>query len=51
MRGAGIKGTRERAAVLLHEAWEQATVRFFEYTPDGIPRFPVVIDFHNGRVD
>jgi hypothetical protein len=30
----------------------QATVRFFEYTPDGVPRFPVVIDFHqNERAD
>lgn len=49
--GAGIKGTKGRAAELLNENWTQATVRFFEYTPDGIPRFPVVIDFHNGRVD
>lgn len=49
--GAGIKGTRERAAELLHETWTHCTVRFFEYTPDGVPRFPVVIDFHNGRVD
>lgn len=49
--GAGIKGTKERAASLLGESWDQATIRFFEYTPDGVPRFPVVIDFHNGRTD
>lgn len=50
--GAGIKGTRERAAQLLHEKHATATVRFFEYTPDGVPRFPVVIDFHaEERVD
>lgn len=49
--GAGIKGTKERAAALLGETWGEATVRFFEYTPDGVPRFPVVIDFHNGRTD
>lgn len=44
--GAGIKGTRERAASLLNEKWGSATIRFFEYTPDGIPRFPVAVDFH-----
>lgn len=50
--GAGIKGTRERAAELLGETHKEVTVRFFEYTPDGIPRFPVVIDFHpTGRTD
>lgn len=48
---AGIKGTKERAAELLHEKWSWVTLRFFEFTPDGIPRFPVAIDFHNGRVD
>lgn len=44
--GAGIKGTRERAADLLNEKHDVVTVRFFEYTPDGVPRFPVVVDFH-----
>ena len=46
--GAGIRGTKERAAVLLTETWETATVRYFALTPDGIPRFPVVTAFHNG---
>ena len=50
--GAGIKGTKERAAALLHETHAEATVRFFDYTPDGVPRFPVVIDFHGaGRAE
>lgn len=50
--GAGIKGTRERAAQLLGEKHTEVTVRFFEYTPDGVPRFPVAIDFHGeGRVE
>jgi DNA ligase-1 len=47
--GAGIKGTRERAAELLNETHSVATIRFFEYTPDGIPRFPVAIDFHGSE--
>ena len=30
----------------------QVTVRYFTPTPDGIPRFPVAVDFHpNGRAD
>lgn len=50
--GAGIKGTKERAAELLGETHKIATIRFFEFTPDGIPRFPVAIDFHGeARVD
>lgn len=44
--GAGIRGTRERAAELLGETHKVATVRFFALTPDGIPRFPVVTKFH-----
>jgi DNA ligase-1 len=47
---SNIKGTRE----FVRELWDnrdgddsaigkEATIRFFEYTPDGIPRFPFVI--------
>jgi DNA ligase-1 len=43
--GAGIKGTKERAAELLHEEHHVASIRFFAYTPDGIPRFPVAVKF------
>jgi DNA ligase 1 len=43
--GAGIRGSMERARKLLHEDHKAATVRFFAYTPDGIPRFPVVTAF------
>ena len=29
-----------------------ATCRFFELTPDGVPRFPVIIDYgHGSRED
>lgn len=44
--GAGIKGDRKRAAALLYETHHVATIKFFNYTPDGIPRFPVAIKFH-----
>ena len=44
--GAGIKGTRERAASLLHELHTVVTIKYFARTPDGIPRFPVAIKFH-----
>lgn len=50
--GAGIKGTAERAVGLLGESHKVVTIRYFEMTPDGIPRFGVATDFHeNGRVD
>ena len=45
--GAGVKGTQEQ----MKQLWESnkkpdwATVRFFNLTPDGIPRFPVVVDY------
>lgn len=44
--GAGIKGSMERARELLHETHKEATVTFFAYTPDGVPRFPVATKFH-----
>jgi ATP-dependent DNA ligase len=49
--GAGVKGDRKT----LKELWDSkknpdwATVRYFTPTPDGIPRFPVVIDFGYGK--
>lgn len=44
--GAGIKGDRKRAEALLTETYAQVTIRYFTLTPDGVPRFPVVIAFH-----
>lgn len=45
--GAGVRGEYESLAKLLQDGkspkW--ATVRYFGLTPDGIPRFAVVIDF------
>lgn len=51
--GAGIKGGTALNRELLENAeayvGQEATVRFQNYTPDGIPRFPVVKDI--GRRD
>lgn len=50
--GAGIRGSAERARELLTQSYAEATVRYFCLSPDGVPRFPVVIDFHKeGRRD
>jgi DNA ligase-1 len=49
--GGGIKGNQEFTKRLLNERFSQVTVRYFKRTPDGMPRFPVAIDFHNGRTD
>jgi DNA ligase-1 len=59
--GAGIRGTQEQMKLLLITgAMElarlgrtpQVTIRHFTPTPDGMPRFPVAVDFHfGGRKD
>ena len=48
--GAGVRGTQN----VLKELFESnqkpdwATVRYFTPTPDGVPRFPVVVDWGFG---
>jgi DNA ligase-1 len=54
--GAGIKGSYPKGVELLMgpKPTERsvATCRFFCLSPDGVPRFPVVVDYHpNGRSD
>lgn len=56
--GAGIRGSHSELKKLLERfggytnATFTATVRYFMLSPDGIPRFPVVIDYHpEGRKD
>jgi DNA ligase-1 len=54
--GAGVKGNQDFTRQLLADRERfiggEATIRFFAYTPDGIPRFPVAVDFHpEGRAD
>ena len=46
---AGIKGTRDKGKELLKTKPEQVTVKFFQLTPSGIPRFGVAIKFWNER--
>lgn len=56
--GAGIRGSYAAGVKLLAD-WQAgkavgavATVRYFMLSPDGVPRFPVVIDYHpEGRND
>lgn len=49
--GAGVRGKQEE----LKNLWETgdtpnwATLRYFGLTPDGVPRFPVVIDYGYGE--
>lgn len=54
--GAGVKGNQEFTRTLLerrdHYIGGQVTIRYFSITPDGVPRFPVAVDFHpGGRAD
>ncbi len=48
---AGVRGSFNELAQLLecdvYPEW--CTLRYFELTPDGIPRFPVVIDWGWGE--
>ena len=50
--GSGLKGTHEYAKSLMGKSFKFATVRYFELTPDGVPRFGIVVDLHeNERKD
>lgn len=44
--GAGVKGSRDKAAQLASEGHKVVTITFFGYTLDGIPRFPIATKFH-----
>jgi DNA ligase-1 len=51
---AGVRGTQVQLADLLNnkKCPDWATLRYFELSPDGIPRFPIVIDYGwDGRDD
>ena len=49
--GAGVRGTQEVLSKMFQNGdtptW--CTLRYFAPTPDGIPRFPVVIDWGTGQ--
>ena len=48
---SGVRGNQETLKALLEQEYKPTwvTCRYFEKTPDGIPRFPVVIDWGNGN--
>jgi DNA ligase-1 len=46
---AGIKGSYERGVELLKESHKIVTVKYFQLTPDGIPRFGVATMFHGEK--
>ncbi len=43
--GAGVKGNQGFCKELLSRDVKITTIQFFELTPDGVPRFPIAIDF------
>lgn len=49
--GAGVRGNQATLKMLFEQkrAPDWATVRYFTPTPDGIPRFPVVVDWGYGE--
>jgi len=49
--GAGVRGTQDTMKAMYEskETPQWATLRYFTPTPDGIPRFPVVIDWGTGQ--
>jgi DNA ligase 1 len=51
--GGGIKGKKPAMKKLLADApalvGGQVKIRFFKPTPDGMPRFPVAVDFYPGK--
>jgi DNA ligase-1 len=48
--GSGVRGNQEQLKALYESkkvpSW--ATLRYFDMTPDGVPRFPVIIDYGYG---
>ncbi|MAD95768.1 MAG: hypothetical protein CMB99_00335 [Flavobacteriaceae bacterium] len=49
--GAGVKGTREYAEGLMGRDFAYAKVRYFELTPDGVPRFGICLELYEGERD
>lgn len=49
--GSGLKGTKEYAASLVGKTFKTATIRYFELTPDGVPRFGICTALYEGERD
>jgi hypothetical protein len=48
-----VRGNQAQLKALLESTEKPTwvTCRYFELTPDGVPRFPVVIDYGTGKRD
>ena len=50
---AGVKMSHDQRVELLENKddyiGKKANIRFFEYTDDGIPRFPIMVGVHEDR--
>lgn len=49
--GSGIKGSYERGQKLLGKEFKLAKIRYFELTPDGVPRFGICLELYEGDRD
>ena len=49
--GSGLKGSKGYAASLVGKPFKTATVRYFELSPDGIPRFGICTALYEGERD
>jgi len=49
--GSGVKGSREYAESLMGRDFSTAKVRYFELTPDGVPRFGICLELYEGERD
>lgn len=49
--GSGLKGSKEYAQSLVGQEFKTAKIRYFELSPDGIPRFGIVLALYEGERD
>lgn len=49
--GSGIKGSYARGQELLGKEFKLAKIRYFELTPDGVPRFGICLELYEGDRD
>ena len=49
--GSGMKGSYERGQKLLGQEFKLAKIRYFELSPDGIPRFGICLELYEDERD
>ena len=47
--GSGLKGTHDYAKSLVGRDFRTAKIRYFELTPDGVPRFGICLALYEGE--